>query len=66
MLASSAVDHGFEPRKGKTKDYKIGICWFSTKHAALRRKKYTTVNNIQKQILPSNKLFGKTFYPVYN
>ena len=37
-LASSEVDHGFEPRSGQTKDYKIGICYFSTKHAALRRK----------------------------
>jgi hypothetical protein len=26
------------PRSGKTKDYKIGICCFSAKHAALRRK----------------------------
>ena len=38
LLASSAVDRGFEPRSGQTKDYKIGICRFSTKHAALRRK----------------------------
>ena len=39
VLASSAVDHrGFEPRSGQTKDYKIGICRFSTNHAALRRK----------------------------
>ena len=36
--ASSAVDRGFEPRSGQTKDYKIGICCFSAKHAALRRK----------------------------
>jgi hypothetical protein len=36
--SSSAVDHGFEPRSGHTKDYKIGICFFSAKHAALRRK----------------------------
>jgi len=34
---SSAVDNGFETRSGKTKDYKIGICCFSTKHAALSR-----------------------------
>ena len=34
----SAVDHGFEPRSGQTKDYKIGICCFSTRHAALRKK----------------------------
>jgi hypothetical protein len=32
------VDSGFEPRSGQTKDYKIGICCFSAKHAALRRK----------------------------
>ena len=38
MLTSSVVDRGFEPRSGKTKDYGIGICCFSTKHAALRRK----------------------------
>ena len=38
VLASSAVDHGFEPRSGQTKDYKIGICCFSAKHAALRRE----------------------------
>jgi hypothetical protein len=38
VLASSVVDPGFEPRSGQTKDNKIGICCFSTKHAALRRK----------------------------
>jgi hypothetical protein len=38
VLASIAVDRGFEPRSGQTKDYKIGICCFSAKHAALRRK----------------------------
>jgi len=38
VLASSAVDRGFEPRLGQTKDYKIGICCFSAKHTALRRK----------------------------
>ena len=38
VLASSAVDRGFEPRSGQTKDYKIGMCCFSDKHAALRRK----------------------------
>ena len=38
VLASSAVDRGFEPRSGQTKDYKICICCFSAKHAALRRK----------------------------
>ena len=27
-----------ERRSGQTKDYKIGICCFSAKHAAIRRK----------------------------
>ena len=39
MLASSAVDRGFETRSGQSKDYKIGVsCRFSPKHPALRRK----------------------------
>ena len=38
VLASSAVDCGFEPRSGQTKDFTIRICCFSAKHAALRRK----------------------------
>ena len=38
VLTSSVVDRGFEPRLGQTKDYKIGICCFSGKHAALSRK----------------------------
>jgi hypothetical protein len=37
VLVSSAVDRGFWPRSGQTKDYTIGICCFSAKHAALRR-----------------------------
>ena len=35
MLTSSAVYHEFGPRSGQSKDYKIGICCFSAKHAAL-------------------------------
>ena len=38
MLASSVVDRWFEPRSGQNKDYKIGVCCFSAKQAALRRK----------------------------
>ena len=37
VLASSAVDHGFDPRLGQTKDYAICIFRFSARHAALRR-----------------------------
>ena len=39
VFASSAVDRGLEPRSGQTEDYKISICCFSAKHAALRKKK---------------------------
>ena len=38
VFTSSAVDRVFEPRSGQRKDYKIGICCFSAKQAALRRK----------------------------
>jgi hypothetical protein len=38
VFASSAVDRGFEPQSGEIIDYEIGICWFSAKQAALRRK----------------------------
>ena len=38
LLASNVVDRGFEPQSGQTKDYQIGICSFSSKHAALRGK----------------------------
>jgi hypothetical protein len=38
MLTSSAVDRGFEPWSGQTEDWKIGMCCFSAKHAALSSK----------------------------
>ena len=38
VLASDAVDLGFESRSSHTKDYTIGICCFSDMHTALRRK----------------------------
>ena len=41
MLVSSAVDCGFEPKSGKTKDDKIGICCFCAKHAALGERTKT-------------------------
>ena len=37
VLVSSAVDRGFELRSGQIKEYKISMCCFSVKHAALRR-----------------------------
>ena len=46
VLSSNSVDRGFQPRTGQTKDYEIGICCFSAKHAALRRKsKYWLARN---------------------
>jgi hypothetical protein len=46
VLASSAVGCGFESRSNQTKDYRIGMCCFCTKHAALRSKnKYWLARN---------------------
>jgi hypothetical protein len=38
VLALSVVDRVFESLSGQTKDYEIGICCFSAKNAASRRK----------------------------
>jgi hypothetical protein len=38
VLASNAEDRGFELRAGQTKDYQIGICCFSARYTAIRRK----------------------------
>jgi hypothetical protein len=35
VLVSSTDDRGFEPWSGQTKDYTIGMCCFSAKHATL-------------------------------
>ena len=50
VLASSAVDHGFEAQLGQTKDYEIGICCFSAKQAALRRKNKDWLVRNQKNV----------------
>ena len=39
VLTWSAVDCGFEPQSGQTKNYKIGICCFSANQAALTKEK---------------------------
>jgi hypothetical protein len=36
ILPSSVVDIGFRSLLGQTKDYTTGICYFSTKQAALK------------------------------
>jgi hypothetical protein len=38
VFSSRAVDRWFESGSGQTKGYEIGICCFSAKHAALRKK----------------------------
>ena len=38
MVKRACLECCFEPRSDQTKDYKSGICCFSTKHTALRRK----------------------------
>ena len=38
VLASSAIDCGFELLSCQTKDYENDICCFFAKHAAIRRK----------------------------
>ena len=50
VLASSAVDRGFELPSVKPKDYTIGICCFSAKYAALRSKSNVWVTRIQDDV----------------
>ena len=50
VLDSKAVDRGFESRSGPTKYYKIGICCFSAKHVALRRKSKDWLGRNQKNV----------------
>ena len=50
MLASSAVDRGFEPRTGQTKDYKIGFCCFFAKHVALKSKNKDRLSRNQNNV----------------
>ena len=50
MLASRAIDRGFEPQLGQTKDYKISICCFSAKHAALREWATTGMLGIKNNV----------------
>ena len=61
VLSLSVVDHGLKPWSGHTKDYKIGICSFSAKHTALRRKNgwlgMRLMCSSGATCLPMNKLF---------
>jgi hypothetical protein len=48
---------GFEPQSGKTKDYSIGICHFSAKHAEFRCKSKNWIARNQDIVLS-----GATFF----
>jgi hypothetical protein len=56
VLASSVVDRGIEALLDQTKDYKIGICYLSAKHAALRRKNKNWLarnqDNVSRHVYP--------------
>ena len=45
MQVLSVVDRWFEPRSGKPRDYVIGMCCFSAKHAALTEKEQRMVGS---------------------
>ena len=56
LLASSAVYRGFEAQSGQTKEYRIGICCFSVKHAVLRKKSKDWLSRNQKYVLEWNNM----------
>ena len=58
VFDSSVVNRGFEPRSGQTQKYEIGICCFSTKHTALRRKSKDWLDGITIMCPSSTKHVG--------
>ena len=59
VITSIAGDLGFDPRSSQTEDYNIGICCFSSKHAALRSKSkdrlarnQDNVSRVEHQVYP--------------
>jgi hypothetical protein len=72
VLASSAVERRFENRSGQTKDYETGMCYFSAKHPALRRKSKDWLarnqNNVFKNIIlyfDRNYIYWKNSFNFY-
>jgi hypothetical protein len=49
--ASGVVDRRFLSRSDQTKDFKIGICYLSTKHTAIRRKSKDWLAQNQNNVL---------------
>jgi len=58
MLSSSAVDREFESRSSRTKDYEIGICCFSAKHAAPHDIAELVLNNNHSLHIPQTLFVG--------
>jgi len=54
MLTFSAIDCG-----GQTKNYKIGICCFSTKHTALRSKSRDWLGRNQNNVSEWNNMSAR-------
>ena len=50
VVASSAVYQGFERQLGHIKEYEIGICCFSAKHATLRKKSKDCLDRNQNNV----------------
>ena len=57
VFLSSSVDRGFKPQSDQTKEYKIGICCFSAKHGAIRRKSKNWLARNQDNVSPHGLLF---------
>ena len=65
VLAASAVDRGSQ--LGQTKGYKIGICCFSAKHTALRRKSKDCLARNQNNLSEWNDMStGPRHHPIEN
>ena len=60
MLDSSVIEHRFKPRSSQTKDFKIGICCSSTKHAALMRKSKDWLAWNQNNVFEWSDMFTRT------
>ena len=64
VLVSNAVERGFELRSSQTNDYKIGICFFSAKPAALRSKSKFWLaqnqDNVERHVYPPTAVFFKS------
>jgi hypothetical protein len=67
MIPSVVIHRRFEPRSGQTKDYKVGICCFSAKYAALDSKIKKKPGCIGIRImLPNGAYFPQFTKPIYH